>query len=107
MTAYGVFDRDFGFDSHEWSCADPSPASGLQTVDLKSVVPLGCFIAATVGAITCMGGTYAQLPAYEAALFGAKYVGPIHGRLVPALCRAMELEDSISPLSQSACIASY
>ena len=29
-----------------------------------------------------MGGTFACLPAYEADLYGAKYVGPIHGRFL-------------------------
>ena len=39
---------------------------------------------ATFFAITMMGGTYALLPAYEADLFGAKYVGAIHGRMLLA-----------------------
>ena len=29
-----------------------------------------------------MGGVFAVLPAYEADLYGAKYIGAIHGRLV-------------------------
>jgi len=43
---------------------------------------LGAFCASTVAAITIMGGTFACLPAYEADLYGAKYVGPIHGRFL-------------------------
>ena len=31
-----------------------------------------------------MGGTFAVLPAYEADLYGPKYVGPIHGRFLLA-----------------------
>ena len=29
-----------------------------------------------------MGGVFAVLPAYEADLYGAKYIGAIHGRLI-------------------------
>ena len=29
-----------------------------------------------------MGGVFAVLPAYEADLYGAKYVGAIHGRFL-------------------------
>ena len=29
-----------------------------------------------------MGGVFAVLPAYEADLYGTKYIGAIHGRLV-------------------------
>jgi MFS family permease len=49
-----------------------------------SVVPLYVFCTSTVLAISFMGGTYAILPAYEADLFGAKYVGAIHGRFLLA-----------------------
>ena len=38
------------------------------------------FCASTVAAITVMGGTFAVLPAYEADLYGPKYVQAIHGR---------------------------
>ncbi|CAM9602020.1 unnamed protein product, partial [Hapterophycus canaliculatus] len=48
----------------------------------QSAVPLSMFIGSTFIAITFMGGVYAVLPAYEADLFGTKYVGPIHGRLM-------------------------
>lgn len=40
---------------------------------------LGAFCASTVAAISIMGGTFACLPAYEADLYGTKYVGAIHG----------------------------
>lgn len=49
-----------------------------------STLPLYVFCVSTVLAISFMGGTYAILPAYEADLFGAKYVGPIHGRFLLA-----------------------
>jgi hypothetical protein len=44
--------------------------------------PLYVFCASTVVAISMFGGVYACLPAYEADLFGTKYVGAIHGRLL-------------------------
>ncbi|CAM9852235.1 unnamed protein product [Ectocarpus sp. 12 AP-2014] len=46
------------------------------------------FIGSTFLAITFMGGVYAVLPAYEADLFGTKYVGPIHGRLMASTSAA-------------------
>ena len=42
------------------------------------------FCASTVAAISILGGTFAVLPAYEADLYGPKYVGPIHGRFLLA-----------------------
>lgn len=45
---------------------------------------LAGFCASTVAAITIMGGTFAVLPAYEADLYGPKYVGPIHGMFLLA-----------------------
>ena len=46
-----------------------------------AAVYLGGFCASTVIAISIMGGVFAVLPAYEADLYGAKYIGAIHGRL--------------------------
>jgi len=43
---------------------------------------LAAFCASTVTAISVMGGTFAVLPAYEADLYGPKYVGAIHGRFL-------------------------
>ncbi|KAG5186811.1 major facilitator transporter [Tribonema minus] len=51
-------------------------------VSTQSPVPLAGFALATTIAITFMGGVYSILPAYEADLFGAKYIGPIHGRML-------------------------
>jgi len=47
-------------------------------------VYLGAFCVNTVAAITVLGGTFAVLPAYEADLYGPKYVGAIHGRFLLA-----------------------
>lgn len=43
---------------------------------------LAAFCASTVAALSVMGGTFAVLPAYEADLYGSKYVGAIHGRFL-------------------------
>nr|XP_040568855.1 LOW QUALITY PROTEIN: oxalate:formate antiporter-like [Lepeophtheirus salmonis] len=52
----------------------------------SSIAPvyLGVFCAATVASISVMGGTFAVLPAYEAGLYGSKYVQAIHGRFLLA-----------------------
>ena len=47
-----------------------------------SPVYLGAFCASTVMAISIMGGVFAVLPAYEADLYGPKYVQAIHGRFL-------------------------
>ncbi|CAM9419845.1 unnamed protein product [Sphacelaria rigidula] len=60
------------------------PYTVQQVVETGSSVPLGMFVGSTLVAITFMGGVYAILPAYEADLFGPKYVGPIHGRVLLA-----------------------
>jgi MFS family permease len=45
---------------------------------------LAAFCGSTVAAISIMGGVFAVLPAYEADLYGPKYVGAIHGRFLLA-----------------------
>jgi len=45
---------------------------------------LAAFCGSTVAAISILGGTFAVLPAYEADLYGPKYVGAIHGRFLLA-----------------------
>merc|ERR1712200_387277 len=45
---------------------------------------LGAFCVSSVAAISIMGGTFAVLPAYEADLYGPKYVQAIHGRFLLA-----------------------
>lgn len=47
-----------------------------------SVVPLYGFCFTTALAVSYMGGIFAILPAYQADLFGTKFVGPIHGRML-------------------------
>jgi hypothetical protein len=49
-----------------------------------SVVWLVYFYAATMIIFTMYGGGFATIPAYLADIFGAKYVGGIHGRLLTA-----------------------
>merc|ERR1711915_795420 len=43
---------------------------------------LAAFCGSTVVALSVMGGVFASLPAYEADLYGTKYVGAIHGRFL-------------------------
>ncbi|CAB1098230.1 unnamed protein product [Ectocarpus sp. CCAP 1310/34] len=64
------------------------PAIVHNVIATGSAIPLGMFIGSTFLAITFMGGVYAVLPAYEADLFGTKYVGPIHGRLMASTSAA-------------------
>jgi len=54
----------------------------------NALVPLSAFCGSTVLAISMMGGMFAVTPAYEADLFGAKYVGAIHGRMLLAVSAA-------------------
>src|SRR5262245_11038737 len=49
-----------------------------------SVVWLGGFYVATMLIFTLYGGGFATIPAYLADLFGSKFVGGIHGRLLTA-----------------------
>src|SRR5581483_1987959 len=51
---------------------------------LPEVVWLVYFYAATMVIFTMYGGGFATIPAYLADLFGSKYVGGIHGRLLTA-----------------------
>ena len=45
---------------------------------------LALFCMNTMAAVTIMGGVFAVLPAYEADLYGQKYVGAIHSRFLLA-----------------------
>lgn len=51
-------------------------------VEQGSVLPLYAFIGSSVVCISIMGGCYAIVPPYEADLYGAKNVGPIHGAMM-------------------------
>jgi hypothetical protein len=60
----------------------PSLVGGVITY--SSLACLYAFVGCSMLAISMNGGAYAILPAYEADLFGSKYVGPIHGKFLLA-----------------------
>jgi len=43
---------------------------------------LAGFCVSTIAAISVLGGVFAVLPAYQADIYGCKYIGPIHGRML-------------------------
>ncbi|MEX0727653.1 MAG: OFA family MFS transporter [Planctomycetaceae bacterium] len=60
------------------------PFTAMQVSANPSIVWLIWFYAATMIIFTMYGGGFATIPAYLADLFGSKYVGGIHGRLLTA-----------------------
>jgi len=60
------------------------PFTAAQVSVNPSVVWLVYFYAATMIIFTMYGGGFATIPAYLADIFGPKYVGGIHGRLLTA-----------------------
>jgi len=60
------------------------PFAAQQVSADPSVVWLVLFYAATMIIFTMYGGGFATIPAYLADVFGTKYVGGIHGRLLTA-----------------------
>ncbi len=60
------------------------PYTAQQASINPSVVWLVYFYAATMIIFTMYGGGFATIPAYLADIFGTKYVGGIHGRLLTA-----------------------
>jgi MFS family permease len=60
------------------------PWSAQQASVAPSVVWLVYFYAATMIIFTMYGGGFATIPAYLADVFGTRYVGGIHGRLLTA-----------------------
>jgi len=60
------------------------PYSAQQVSAHPAVVWLIYFYAATMIIFTMYGGGFATIPAYLADVFGTKYVGGIHGRLLTA-----------------------
>ncbi len=60
------------------------PYSARQVSVSPAVVWLVYFYAATMIIFTMYGGAFATIPAYLADLFGTRYVGGIHGRLLTA-----------------------
>ena len=60
------------------------PFTAIQVSASPSITWLVCFYAATMIIFTMYGGGFATIPAYLADLFGSKFVGGIHGRLLTA-----------------------
>ena len=60
------------------------PFVARQVSAMPAVVWLVVFYAATMIIFTMYGGGFATIPAYLADLFGTRYVGGIHGRLLTA-----------------------
>eukprot|EP00049_Salpingoeca_infusionum_P011325 m.195798 g.195798 ORF g.195798 m.195798 type:complete len:648 (+) comp14899_c1_seq5:2470-4413(+) len=53
-------------------------------VSTHSVTPLYAYCASTLLLFSFFGGAYSCVPSYEASLFGSKYVGAVHGRMLTA-----------------------
>jgi hypothetical protein len=64
------------------------PFAAQQVSASPSVVWLVYFYAATMIIFTMYGGGFATIPAYLADVFGTRYVGGIHGRLLTAWAAA-------------------
>lgn len=78
------------------------PYSAQQVSASPSVVWLVYFYAATMIIFTMYGGGFATIPAYLADIFGTRYVGGIHGRLLTAWSTAGVLGPlAITPLRQN------
>ena len=60
----------------------PSLVGGVVTYTFLAC--LYAFVGSTMLAVSIVGGAFAILPAYEADLYGSKYVGPIHGKFLLA-----------------------
>jgi MFS family permease len=79
------------------------PCTAQQVSADPAVVWLVYFYAATMIIFTMYGGGFATIPAYLADIFGAKYVGGIHGRLLTAWSTAGVLGPlAITSLRQNA-----
>ncbi|MFW5450709.1 MAG: OFA family MFS transporter [Methylophagaceae bacterium] len=71
-----------------------------------SITWLVMFYAATMLIFTMYGGAFATIPAYLADIFGTKYVGGIHGRLLTAWSTAGVLGPlAITSLRESATVS--
>jgi MFS family permease len=60
------------------------PYTASQVSATANAVWLVCFYAVTMIIFTMYGGGFATIPAYLSDLFGSKFVGGIHGRLLTA-----------------------
>jgi MFS family permease len=79
------------------------PVCAYQVGVSPSMVWLVCFYVATMVIFTMYGGGFATIPAYLADLFGTRYVGAIHGRLLTAWSTAGVLGPiAIASLRESA-----
>ena len=89
------------------------PITAQQVSVHPSVLWLIVFYAATMVIFTMYGGGFATIPAYLADIFGTKFVGGIHGRLLTAwsvagvlgpeaitILRKSSVNDAINNLSQ-------
>ena len=78
------------------------PYTAQQVSASPAVIWLVYFYAATMIIFTMYGGGFATIPAYLADIFGTKYVGGIHGRLLTAWSTAGVLGPlAITSLRQS------
>ena len=59
-----------------------APGLVAQVVDTGAEMPLYGFCATTFAAVFLACGVISTMPAYEAALFGTKNVGAVHGRML-------------------------
>lgn len=59
-------------------------AANMAAANPGMVAPLGMFYGSTMIIFTMYGGGFSTIPAYLADVFGTKYVGGIHGRLLTA-----------------------
>jgi MFS family permease len=79
------------------------PYTASQVSASANVVWLVCFYAVTMIIFTMYGGGFATIPAYLSDLFGSKFVGGIHGRLLTAWSTAGVLGPlAITSLRESA-----
>merc|ERR1719447_978326 len=60
------------------------PYAVSSAVGAESMAPLVLFYGSTIAIISFFGAGYSTVPAYESDIFGTKYVGPIHGRIMAA-----------------------
>lgn len=49
-----------------------------------AIVPFSGFILSSFYIVSLMGGVYSTLPAYESDIFGTKYIGANHGKMLLA-----------------------
>jgi len=81
------------------------PYTAEQVSVNPAVIWLVYFYAATMIIFTMYGGAFATIPAYLADMFGTKYVGGIHGRLLTAWSTAGVLGPlAITSLRESAVV---